>query len=218
MFLDCGETKAREEEKTVSIWCIAPETLLQICWHLCWWDPSRHPSSSPIMNILWVLSMDMDHCYFHGLKSHPNGVYRHASYTIWEPADGKHPLRSLDICVLLQKCFNNRGPAILHPRWSTDDSSCCWPRLPVEQQNGYQNHTRAAWQLPVWKPTLKARTLFGNFLYFQMASGGQRTTPCWGGVSSKGWDEIMRQLMHLLITEGNTKELNVICDFKGMQK
>lgn len=147
----------------------------------------------------------MDHCYFHGIKSHPNGVYRHVSYNIWEPADGKHPLWSLDICVLLQ----NRGPAILHPRWSTDDSSCCWPLLPVEQQNGYQNHTQAAWQLPVWKPTLEARTLFGDFLYFQVASGGQ-ATPCWDGMSRKGWDEIMRQLMHLLTIEGNTKQLNVI--------
>jgi len=51
----------------------------------------------------------MDHHFFCGLKSHPNGVYLHAYYNIWDPADGKHPPWSLDIYVLLQKCFNNKG-------------------------------------------------------------------------------------------------------------
>lgn len=85
-------------------------------------------------------------------------------------------------CRKVSKAGENRVPAILHPRWSADDSSCCWPLLPVEQQNGYQNHTQSAWQLPVWKPTLEAKTLFGNFLYFQRWHPAEVVCPAWAGL------------------------------------
>lgn len=160
------------------------------------------------MNILWVVSMDIDHSYFHGIKSHPNGVYRHVSYNIWEPADGKHPLWSLDICVLLQKCFNGRakqGPSNsasqMINRWFLlllTSASCRATERISKPHTGRM--AVACLETNPWGQNL--------FWRLPLLSGGLRrsdATPCWASMSRKGWDEIMRQLMHLLTIEGNTK-------------
>lgn len=136
------------------------------------------------MNILWVVSMDMDHCYFHGLKSHPNGVYCHVSYNIWDPADGKHPLWSLNICVLLQKCFNSgakQGPS-----------------------------NSASQMINRWFLLLLTSASCRATERISKPHTGRMAVACWSDVSSKGWAEIMGQLMHLSIIEGSTKELNVM--------
>lgn len=159
------------------------------------------------MNILWIVSMDMDHYYFCGLKSHPNGVYLHVYYNIWVPADGKHPPWSLDICVLLQKCFKSRGKqgpgnfaSQMISRWFLlllTSASCRATERISKPHTGCM--AVACLETNPWGQNLIRKLPLLSEL-----------TPCWGGVSSEGWAESIQQVMHLPIIEGNTKELNVI--------